>query len=391
MNAYPRFEIDYEARTIKFGPNTWSVFFTLKSATSFLGLGGPIWGPVFELAKQRGSKSYYKTFSEIYHVTPSQFVRTLNAIMYKVWVHPVKRWYLKYAFVRGGRIHYPLLNKIHLHRALIEQVEKDGLDHLTPLVLFTGKSVQELRKECGKSLWKTLCKNSRTRNHLIALHIEMEGNYRGDSFVEQLRSACRFPSGYLKTQNSDVDAAAWWAFNVCEGVYRGNGGLLMREADLYADTERMAAELGASFNPQWSQRKMKERHDEYAAKHRSKEFSPEPFCESKTIVLQGGYVAKLLNSPLAMADEGAAMGHCVAYYSRQCASGSYAVFSITKDGERESTLGLEKDKNRWGIQQHVTRFNGPINVSDPLALVAIDVVSRFNRNPLCEPTSTAKN
>lgn len=67
-----------------------------------------------------------------------------------------------------------------------------------------------------------------------------------------------------------------------------------------------------------------------------------------------------------LADESAAMRHCVASYAYRCVSGASAIFSLQRDGQRVITIELEPGSRR------VVQARGPYNracTADELALV----------------------
>jgi len=56
---------------------------------------------------------------------------------------------------------------------IIKQLEKDGLNHLMPVVASLKKSISDIRKDLGKGLWRRISNNSKTRNELIFYNFEL--------------------------------------------------------------------------------------------------------------------------------------------------------------------------------------------------------------------------
>lgn len=63
-----------------------------------------------------------------------------------------------------------------------------------------------------------------------------------------------------------------------------------------------------------------------------------------------GYDFAILASPAEMAQEGAAMHHCIGTYSFSVRAGTYVVYRV--EGKRErATVGFRKERGRWALDQ----------------------------------------
>lgn len=87
-----------------------------------------------------------------------------------------------------------------------------------------------------------------------------------------------------------------------------------------------------------------------------------------------GFTFTPLRSGLALFEEGVAMHHCVASYSRAVFLGVSRIFSLTDaDGARVATLELTRAKRTWTIRQLAARFNHPPSKS------ALDAATKFTK------------
>lgn len=86
-----------------------------------------------------------------------------------------------------------------------------------------------------------------------------------------------------------------------------------------------------------------------------------------------------------IADEGDAMSHCVASYLGSVRSGDYLVYSIKKNGERSSTLGVivkgrqQGKSHSFTLNQQYGRFNAGVKDVDE-AVLGESIVDFLNKN-----------
>ena len=73
----------------------------------------------------------------------------------------------------------------------------------------------------------------------------------------------------------------------------------------------------------------------------------------------GAYEVVELTDAVELADEGAAMRHCVGTYASRCLSGNTRIFSIRKDEKRIATARVEKQNEAWKLQELRCYKNGP--------------------------------
>lgn len=371
MNFKYEFTVDEEKKVIKFAGKTFGSFCNLKTAKDACTVMG--------IYPKKTGEHYFK-FTEQFGITPSNFRKKLYAKMMKLWVDPVKKDAQKYCYGKMGWDHH-LLKRLQDRKESLEQCKQDGLSNIEPLVFYFGKTPKELRELFGKSLWKSLCKNSMTRNILISKYLAstLPVFISRDSFsavlVEECKIAQQFPSSILKRGISSgytLDDAGLWVFKqvgICKEKRKVHHLQL-----LAADTRRMAEHLGRAWNLQWSIEKMQEKHSEYADQINKKKFSPEPYQHLENFKLKeftlGEYSAILCLSPLQVVEEGQAMHHCVGSYSGLVASGRYLVYSVRKNGRRTSTLGVSVVDGKYSENQHYAVCNTLVKDPEEIQLVA---------------------
>lgn len=188
MNFKYDFVVDKENKVIEFAGSAFRNFYRLKSASDVCSAMGIY-------PKKRGE--HFKEFTEEYGITPNKFRKALYAKMMELWVDPVKKDAQKYCYDRGGWNAY-LLGKLHAQKESLEQCKKDGIFNIEPFVFYFGKTPKELRELFGKSLWKSLCKNSMTRNLLIAKYFPNMPLLIEDEVVKMVKIAQQLPSSILK-------------------------------------------------------------------------------------------------------------------------------------------------------------------------------------------------
>lgn len=285
---------------------------------------------------------------------------------------------LRKAAWSGRRINYRSVAGIYKNIDKVDQLAKDGLLRLAPLVIHSGLDPQELRASMGKGAWKRLLSQSDYRIRLIARNLDGPRSINGD-FV---RAICDIQSGILKNNycifNTELIAARL-APRVVD--YRD-------VLNLVRDTDRMVQD----FNPNWSLKRIKEEHERATERmnarrleqqlKKDKEYQTE-FAEAAVYEIDG-YKYTRLNTKRKIQDEGAFMGHCVGGYASQAFNRSYEVFTVEKGTER-ATLGLfiqkgfdkdDKEKPFYSFNQSYGKRNSPI--SDELALANRALIIKLN-------------
>lgn len=317
------------------------------------------------------SKALNKFFTEKVGCTPSAMVKVVNQVMYKEHVLPYEKYlpYVSgYSVVNGWEEKCKALKLIKESLPHVEQAYKDGLTNILPLVATANKSPQELKTIFSKKGWKSLSKNKVSRNKLIA-------NNSWFVINEEVKDAERYrdmlptiPSTLLKYQMSL--SFLLYASSHFKGSWN-KGEFLSTQHNLIYDLKRMAERYEQPFNWNWSPRRMKEEHDRLTVIQKEEQRRQQahllgefPFASlNLPRVEHEGYVAQYIPTGEALMDEGDAMEHCVGGYAQSCHDKNYIVYSVTKDGERSSTIGFnvrdwEKDKGIYVyVSQHYKKYN----------------------------------
>lgn len=306
-------------------------------------------------------------------VSPSRMVRMLQACMFKAFIpEDLKEISQKYCRASGGKRSWvkDYVMNLHKRQDVVRQCINDKQENIIPLVL-AQKPTEEninpsaIRKMIGKSLWKKVLKQSKTRNHLM-----VEAMRKG--IVHSLPTAVELPTTLLKTGKlgssyNDLDVVA---------VLKQKRLLSKTEehrqvVNIIEDTKSMYRQLELDIPKQsklWDLDKWKERHDFLTNKINLQKYSPEPFkwvskltkkCTSEC----GKITAVLLDNALDIRNEGSKMHHCVGSYSSRSADGKYLVWHIIDNisGKEElSTLGCWVGDESVRFNQHYGVCNSSV-------------------------------
>ncbi|AHK11115.1 PcfJ-like protein [Shewanella sp. phage 1/4] len=326
---------------------------------------------------------HYKKFTSQYKITPSAFMKVHNAIKTQQWIDPVRELSKRLCFMFNGKPNPSLMEKLHTQLPIIKEIQNDEIDNIIPISFLLGLSPQELKNTLGKGLWKKLCRNTFTRNNLIAKTYRMGGDGRGGA--ERLEILNQFPSTVLKRGfNSPVQFSE-------AGVWLCNNKLHHEEnirhiQNIFNDTQSMASQVGKKFTPaKWSLLQLEEKHEEYLEMINARKYSPQALPSMKNITVKEdeykGYRINLLESPLLIRNEGTKMHHCVGSYTNRVAMGEYLVYSVTKDEKKTSTLGINikklAGKTIYSLAQQYGHCNSYVKGEE--ADVASYVIAKLNK------------
>lgn len=329
----------------------------------------------FKQEEGESIKEMDKRLGDEFGCSISTLYKHFNKLQKKAFIVPVYHLYKYVNDFNGFRKFANSNTLMHLNKnkEILDPIYKDGLYNLLPVANKLGASPQELKKAFGSN-WKTIANNSCNKNKLLAKHLYWI-NYPKDE--PRLQTYCKelvklnIPTTVLKHYGGTASKCLQFITENFKGQW--NKTDKMRDwIHIVSDTDRLARQLGQPFNIKWSPRRMKEEHDRMARELNARKYSPDSFEWTKELphrIEHEGFVATLLDSRLLIVEEGTAMGHCVASYADYSAEGDYLVYSVTKDGERSSTIGIHKrgtyDKDKvkndpWVVQQHYGRFNASL-------------------------------
>ena len=320
-----------------------------------------------------------KAIYEITRTSKQKFLNLVNGKMREAFIKHIPEDILNHhCFSVGGNPSSVKVNAVNDTLPILKEAYKDGIQNITPLLIAFKSSPKALKERFGKGTWKTLCKNSLSRNKLIASYILRTSNNRRlvHSPDDVVKLAIKVPSTLL-SYTLDINALLFIA-NAMRGEWH-DSRKVQAISIKYLDTCRMLRHAGESDDNviNWSLRRLDEEHARLTKAVRSSKLSPEifdwagslpfgPFCYS-------GYEVYPLLSAKDIADEGIVMGHCVGSYAFKSRSNSYLVCSVRKDGTNYSTIGFDvyhdTGKPQAYLQQHYKQYNKSLDDSDP----AVDI------------------
>lgn len=315
--------------------------------------------PYIYLPFQKHQMSFY---SKWLGCRPTKFISMFNACMIKAFIpehlRGVANEFCRFGSSRAYNISW--VKSLISNKDIITTLLGDGLTHLIPIVLgitdVDNPTPSTLKQVLGKSVWKSIANNTKSRNLLLSRK----------STVEMVKYSSKLPSSLLKSP-------------IRIGYCEFTTSLLRREKlltkykrhidirNLVYDTKRMIMQCGMNIPKQamsWDLAKWQEKHDACVEKINALKYSDEKFpvltSIDKTFVSQcGEFTAEILDNALAIRSEGESMHHCVGNYSAYCLEGEYMVVSISGGvcGRKSSTLGLNWNKGYVEMSQHYVHWN----------------------------------
>ena len=359
-------------------------------------------------------KHYHKAYADL---IGARFNSRFQKLTYALWVGEDAKLIHKFCH-KGKKLSGGLVYRFHAYRKLILQAVANNEQHLVPTLLFFGKPINTIKDLVGSYAWKLICKNSLSRNSLIfnVLYFSMVcpekqgivsyaatshkkpkiGSARKAAFMPYLERLLKLPSSVLSTDilsshlihhprydHLDILDGFIWVCNEARKVRKlTHREFINNTWTLYRDTFRMAERLQASFSTAWSYRRMVREHNKLSLEVEKLNFPGQfeiysfTFPWHQSMIWQGINVT-LLNSPYALAKEGAEMHHCVASYHEYVLSGKSIIFALSNSQGDRSTLELACDHSTLRIAQHRSKYNGP--VSEEFKLAADYVLSEQSK------------
>lgn len=258
-----------------------------------------------------------------------------------------------------GRAH------IFLPERVAEALE-DNCKNVLPLIIALNRSTKELKELFGKGLWKSLCKNSFTRNMYLGYLAKLYWSFNAcnSRTIQSLQYA---PSTLLKSTIL-YDLRRWFQGTVRDAsseircvilqsviawVVNNNNRSLTKfvrdygpELHILLDTFNMLPVLVSPTEilkiSKMDRVQLRLFHDNLAVKARTGYYEtvnfPSSLPDDFTV---DGISVSFIRDTKRLAEEGASMHHCVASYAKRCVSGEYIVVSLISNSGR-STLGLCK-------------------------------------------------
>ncbi len=309
-------------------------------------------------------KGRNKEFAQQVGIGVAKLKRIFNYLNFEAIVGDVVEAYNTLSFFRRQQPHVTYAQKCRDTKHLWAQALHDGLKNIVPLIVMSGKSPSELKAHY-KGAWKHLAKNSLHRNSVIAANVSPL--WWGDTAHVRTTLLAGGRWFYAEDTPLILSTLANLRDRTLKCVISDQNFIT-----LVVDTVRMAGQLGETYNPKWSRRKILEKHDEFAKEVTRRKYPDTPFTwmDGKLPAIETeNFIAQPLTSPAAIAAEGAAMGHCVASYIDSVYAATYIVYSVKSrsTGARSSTIGFRQTYSEegrkivpWCVDQHFGKYNSRV-------------------------------
>lgn len=286
-------------------------------------------------------------------VPQKEFLKLINGKMFEAFVKPIPELIkLKLCFGRN-KLSMDKVNKVIKALPLLSQAYADKQTNILPFILHTNKSPKELKEMLGKGLWKRVCSNTFSRNKAIieasSVNHWMHLGEFSPAFKKELTHLVTVPTSLLKYGGYSSNTINWLKTN-CKGIWNRPADI-KRQADFFIDTARMIAQETEGDQTEiqvkmlnWSVKRVNDEHEAATKRIFNKRFSKDRYHWADLVpigpFMYEGYLVTPLFDSYSIAEEGEAMQHCVGSYAYQSQRGDYLVLSVTKDGERHSTIGM---------------------------------------------------
>lgn len=312
--------------------------------------------------KENIVKEYVKA-GDTFGCSVAYVTRMLNGAINRVFTHPNYDSIRRLAYHKGI-FRCQLADAIVLNKEIIQQYIDDGNSHLIGFAIVFGDSATG-RKEYGKGLWKSLCKNSKTRKDTIARLLYPFHLQKG--IVDVCRYLQATPSSLLKYRVMIQFCHLGHTFPrkvvkyLNKPMYKIKPDELGNVANIIVDCKRM---LGDRFNTNWSIIRMVREHDKESARLAALQYTDDnfPYYDHMphTIISEDGeYQAELVRSPSQLNVLSSTQHHCVGSYHERCWDSRYAVYTVTNKEGAIGTLGFGVGNSLFSVQ-HYYECNRPV-------------------------------
>lgn len=371
-----KIEWDQQKNVVSVGKAEFTSYISFKNSASWAGY----------ILSQNGmheqvynTKQRNKEIADMLGCSRSVLYKHFNKLQAKAFIAPIYDVLKKVSKYQGGqRWDGNIIRKVNESKDILLQTYEDKLYNILPIIALTGKSPKELKQEY-KGVWKIISKNSLNKNKALVK--------AGSKYHANISSLAHLPTTILEKFSNNNAVVMEYIANNFKGQWNKP---LANETRIAKDAVYLAEQLGVTVDPKWTPRRMKEEHDKMSQNITAKKYSKDVFDSVKDVSIKAfeheGYVATLLDNAFAIAEEGNAMGHCVAGYSGSVARGAYLVYSVMKDGERSSTIGInrraislaKKEYGQWYLEQQYGKYNTSVKDEEERKLAEI-IVGMLNK------------
>lgn len=214
------------------------------------------------------------------------------------------------------------LTKLH---AEIDQLNKDNLAQLAPIVLVTGRSIVQLRKKWGRGIWRKVHHSDETTNFFRAL-VWLRHRKAAD-----WNEIIRLPAQHLRSVRN---ASNWNAARFA--AHSAETGRFSQTLMLYLDVVKM----GGHPRRSWSVSRLKKEHVIRATSAAIAKADPAPWAPTFKVNI-GGFMFSRLVSDRDFVAEGISQRHCVASFRDRARSGGCIAFAC--EGRARATLRFDAE------------------------------------------------
>lgn len=343
----------------------------------------------------------YKRFLETFGLPPKAFKGILYSIVRERFIDNTETFPNREKYVnslcrrhRGNYDVYKLL-RLNEMKYAVTSLERDGLQNVIPLLLLENVSecrdvelypTKVMKQALGKSLWKTLVKQSFTRNGLVLDYIQESTHNDVIKFLVQKvpstllkyghRQTCSL--GFLKAGsifvflNIEIERTGFtrdkieadfldnflkfvkqYPISTQTGLAEFHRGFRMvldtisayRNGNLDVGNREVNIKWNSDFNYILQHHGLI-RHRHYDVRYKDEtpvDFSWLSFYEDASEYLHQKWDAEVLLTEDAIVKEGDMMGHCVSMYARSVGQEKYLVIHVG-DGAKGYTIGCNRDK-----------------------------------------------
>lgn len=324
--------------------------------------------------RPRNMEELYPFLNKELGITLANFCKVWNGLVYHNRIKPIEHL-IKIVGHKKGWWHKECVVLIEEYQEEFQQAFDDGNKHIMPIMMrglrdsitinasrspLTQEEVkfspQHLKKKYGKSVWKTLCANSYSRNYLFSGLWTKYPTWKIDKEILRLPSSSLI---HFTPQNCcSLQFIHWFKDNKTTSWRKVNSDVMLNMSRIYSDTENMATQLNQPFKITWDWEQMQLKHDEYIKeinliRDREYETVIEKVMSFPSFPLPTGRAIPL-NTPALLHKEGQEMGHCVYSYVKKIREGKSIIYGIETE-EGRSTLEIREFK----VFQHRSKFNRP--------------------------------
>lgn len=364
-------------------------------------------GDMHERAKAYIRKKYApKIIANVTGFGPVKLTSLVNIAMKEAFfVRPYTHWMAFRAITspRGQRstgVASTVVQEIYKHRSAYEQYELDDQQKIVPFcVFYEGVSPSELRKLVGKSVWRQMLSNSRSRNVLLAnaLFDASETYYSANADPElrrlHLQRLFKVPSSLLKK------ALSVFNFHEISLLYHVRNARPYTKVNV-RDLADLASMSNGPLKDSYSLEELNRAHDARAAARRpapamAYRAPPHtPFTQPTAKLEHAGVTYTRICNQEEASEESGVMRHCLGVaYGWRIEKGKYAAYKVDGPNGLRATLGMVPTSTlrtptdgSWGVayekRWNLDQLEGPSrsHVDIPDLSTALDKLSKMNEN-----------